>query len=102
VANRARAHRRHPVPGGFDVYVSNDDVSYGSSVGSAIGTTAFISLAFTAQTARYVKIVMNTNSNTAHWWSVSEFNVFGSTAGTQLSRSPWLATATATDGTNAP
>ena len=87
-------------PGGFDVYVSNDDVNYGSSVGSVTGTSALVSLAFTAQTARYVKIVMNTNSNSAHWWSISELNVFGASGGTLLSRSAWSATATATDGTN--
>jgi hypothetical protein len=87
-------------PGGFDVYVSNDDVNYGSSVGSAVGTTAFISLAFAAQTARYVKIMINTASNSAHWWSISELNVFGSAGNTQLARSSWSATASATDGTN--
>ncbi|HEX4348578.1 MAG TPA: discoidin domain-containing protein, partial [Vicinamibacterales bacterium] len=87
-------------PGGFDVYVSNDDVNYGSSVGSATGTTAFISLAFTAQTARYIKIMINSPSNSAHWWSLSELNVFGSAGNTQLSRTSWSATASATDGTN--
>jgi F5/8 type C domain len=84
-------------PGGFDVYVSDDDVSYGGVIASATGT-ALVSLAFTAQTARYIKLVMNTNSNNAHWWSISELNVFGSTGGTELARSSWSATAAVTGG----
>jgi hypothetical protein len=85
-------------PLGFDVYVSNDDVTYGSAVASGAATSAFVSLAFTAHTARYVKIMLNQTGT--FWWSISELDVFGSTGGTQLSRSSWSATASVTGGTN--
>ncbi|HVZ70898.1 MAG TPA: discoidin domain-containing protein [Polyangia bacterium] len=88
-------------PGGFDVYVSNDNISYGSVIASATGSSAIVSATFAPQTARYVKLVINTASNNAHWWSISELNVFGSTGGTQLVRSTWSASAAVTGGTNA-
>jgi hypothetical protein len=86
-------------PPGFDVYVSNDGSTWGSSVASTTGAAPIVTISFPDQTARYIKVQLNVAGS--HWWSLRETFVYASAATdeTQLSRSGW--TASASDNTTA-
>jgi hypothetical protein len=62
-------------PRGYQVYVSNDGVNWGSPVASGAGSSAITTINFAVQTARYIRIIQ-TGSNSG-WWSIHEFNVYG-------------------------
>jgi beta-glucosidase len=93
---------------GFEVYVSNDGVNFGSAVATGTGSSPLITVSFAPQTARYVKIVQT--GAATFWWSIAELNVYapGSTpeAGpppeVALSRTGWTATASNTGGGDVP
>jgi outer membrane protein assembly factor BamB len=78
---------------GFDVYVSSDGSTWGSAIASGTGSAPLVTINFASQTARYVKIQLNTGGT--HWWSIREAFVYGTAATdeTQLSRSGWTASA---------
>jgi hypothetical protein len=59
----------------YEVYVSNDGVSWGSSVAVGDGYTGLTSITFSQQTARYIRI-SQTGSSPDKWWSIHEFNVY--------------------------
>jgi beta-glucosidase len=59
---------------GYQVFVSNDGVNFGAAVATGTGTTALITVPFTAQTARFVRVVQ-TGAATS-WWSIVEFNAY--------------------------
>ena len=91
-------------PRGYQVFVSNDGANWGSAVATGTGATQLITIPFTAQTDRYIKVVQT--GSTGSWWSLHEFNVYGSApaptatpgascTGAVLSRSGWLPTASA-------
>jgi outer membrane protein assembly factor BamB len=61
-------------PRGYQVFVSNDGVTFGNPIASGAGSAALVTISFAAQTARYVKIVQT--GTTSYWWSVAEFNVY--------------------------
>ncbi|GFZ79456.1 hypothetical protein GCM10008018_26160 [Paenibacillus marchantiophytorum] len=68
---------------GYEVYVSTDGTNWGSPIASGTGTGPVVTANFSAQNARYIKVVQTGTSSS--WWSVREVNVFGSTAaGTSL------------------
>ena len=78
-------------PRGYQVFVSNDGASWGSAVATGSGTGQLVTVTFTAQTARYIRVVQT--GSVGNWWSLHEFNVYGSAAtnctGAVLSRSGW-------------
>ncbi|WP_379135839.1 discoidin domain-containing protein [Paenibacillus sp. sgz500958] len=79
---------------GYEVYVSADGTNFGSAVASGTGTGPVITVNFTAQNARYIKVV-HTGTN-ASWWSIREVNVYGNgAADTQAPSTPANLTATA-------
>jgi beta-glucosidase len=85
---------------GYQVFVSNDGVNFGTAVATGTGTGALITVSFASQTARYVRVVQ-TGAATS-WWSIVEFNVYGAPTETALSRTGWVASASNTGGADVP
>jgi len=77
---------------GYEVYVSNDGVNWGSAIASGTGTGPVITVDFAVQTARYIKIVQT--GSASYWWSIHELNVYADGGGTPtaLDRTGWTAT----------
>jgi len=77
---------------GYQVYVSNDGVNWGSAIASGTGTGPVITVDFAVQTARYIKIVQT--GSASYWWSIHELNVYADGGGTPtaLDRTGWTAT----------
>ena len=63
-------------PRGYQVFVSNDGINWGSSVTTGTGSSAITTITFATQTARYIRITQ-TGSAPGNYWSIHEFNVFG-------------------------
>jgi Carbohydrate binding module (family 6)/F5/8 type C domain len=63
-------------PRGYQVYVSNDGVNWGSSIATGTGSSGVTTITFATQTARYIRIIQ-TGSAPGTFWSIHEFNVFG-------------------------
>jgi len=59
---------------GYQVFVSADGTNWGTAVATGTGTAALITSTFTAQTARYVRVVQTGTSTS--WWSIVEFNLY--------------------------
>jgi hypothetical protein len=79
-------------PRGYQVFVSNDGVSFGSAIASGVGTNKLVTISFAQQTARYLRIVQTGTASS--WWSIHELNVYGTTTGSGiLPRTGWVASA---------
>jgi hypothetical protein len=63
-------------PRGYQVMVSSDGVNWTGPVASGAGSSGVTTITFAAQAARYIRIVQ-TGSAAGTYWSVDEFNVFG-------------------------
>jgi hypothetical protein len=63
-------------PHGYQVLVSNNGTTWSSPVASGGGSGGAVVIDFSAQNARYVRIVQTVTSDT-HWWSIYELNIFG-------------------------
>jgi fibronectin type 3 domain-containing protein len=63
-------------PRSYQVNLSNDGVNWGSPVATGAGSSAVTTITFTAQTARYIRITQ-TGSAGGNYWSIYEFNVYG-------------------------
>jgi hypothetical protein len=89
-------------PRGFQVYASNDTGNFGAPIATGAGASALVTVAFPAQTARYLRVVL-TAGNTK-WWSIHELNVFGygTTIPTTLPRAGWVASASSSSGSDTP
>jgi RHS repeat-associated protein len=86
-------------PRGYAVFVSMDDVNFGSAVATGTGTTAFIVVTFPTQYARYIRIDQTATNSTT--WSIQELNVEGQpTSQVAQPRAGWVPTASSTNGTN--
>jgi O-glycosyl hydrolase len=59
---------------GYQVYVSNDGMDWGSAIASGLGSGQEITVIFPTQTARYVRVVQT--GDAGNWWSIHEFNVY--------------------------
>ncbi|HXU00899.1 MAG TPA: discoidin domain-containing protein, partial [Polyangia bacterium] len=78
-------------PRSYKVQVANDNVSWATASTVVAGSgTAFMTLAFAPQTARYIRVTL-TGGDTASW-SIHEFNVYDAS----LVRTGWTATASTT------
>jgi hypothetical protein len=87
---------------GYAVYVSNDGVNFGTAVATGAGNTGVTTVTFAQQSARYIRVIQTGTATS--WWSIAEFNVYGSGGGgghTVLPRTGWVATASPTSGTPA-
>lgn len=63
-------------PRGYQVFVSNDGVNWGSSLATGVGSSGTTTITFSPQGARYIRIIQ-TGSASGTFWSIHEFNVFG-------------------------
>jgi RHS repeat-associated protein len=60
-------------PRGVQVFVSNNGTTWGSAIASATGTSAMVTVAFPAQSARYLKVVQTASGS--NYWGLAELNV---------------------------
>ncbi|MDB4980727.1 MAG: hypothetical protein JWM82_1479 [Myxococcales bacterium] len=72
----------------FDVYVSNTAYTGGATTGlgaavtSGTATASPVSASFTAKSGRYIVVVMGTvPTGVTSWWSIHEFNAYGTSGG---------------------
>jgi glucosylceramidase len=86
----------------YQVFVSNDAIDWGAPIASGTGTSGILTIMFATQTARFVGIVQT--SSGSNWWSIGEINVYGPGAvpTVALSSSGWVASASATNGSDVP
>ena len=63
-------------PRGYQVTLSNDGSTWGSSVATGAGSSAITTITFSPQTARYIRITQ-TGSASGNYWSIHELNVWG-------------------------
>ncbi len=59
----------------FNVAVSNDGSSW-AAVATCKGTSASQVVRFPAQTARFIRVVLDPGTAAHYWWSIDEFNVY--------------------------
>jgi hypothetical protein len=64
-------------PRGYQVTISSDGTNWSSPVASGSGISAVTTIAFSPQTARYIRVTQTTNDLTSLFWSIHEFNVYG-------------------------
>ena len=62
-------------PRGYLVYVSLDGTNWGSPVATGTGTVV-TRVTFATQPARFIRVTQ-TGSSGSYWWSIAEFNVYG-------------------------
>ena len=63
---------------GYQVYVSNDGVSWGNAIASGAGAGQLSRVVFPTVTARYVRVVQL--GGAGNWWSIHELNAFLATS----------------------
>ena len=66
-------------PRGYQVFVSNDGVNFGSAIASGTGAGVLVTVKFPAQNARFVKVVQTGTATS--WWSISEYTSGGGGGG---------------------
>ena len=81
-------------PRGYRVNLSNDGSTWGAPVASGAGTSQVTTISFATNSARYIRVTQT--GSTSGWWSIHEFNVYG-TRGV-LPLTPTGLAATAGDG----
>ncbi|WP_405578662.1 glycoside hydrolase family 3 C-terminal domain-containing protein [Streptomyces sp. NBC_01190] len=59
---------------GYSVALSSDGVNWSAPVATGTGTTALVSVSFTTQSARYIRVTQTGSSSS--WWSIAEFNAY--------------------------
>jgi hypothetical protein len=86
----------------YQVFVSNDAVSWGEPVASGTGSAGVLTVIFPTQTARFIGVVQTGSGS--NWWSIGEINVYGpgATPTALLSTTGWIASASATGGSDVP
>jgi hypothetical protein len=66
----------------FSVYVTNDPANLGTAVATATASATPVVVPFTAKSGRYIRVVLGTiPAGTTAWWSIQDFNAFGSGGG---------------------
>jgi hypothetical protein len=67
----------------FSVYVTNDTANLGTAVATGTAAATPVTVPFTAKSGRYIRVVLGTiPAGTTAWWSIQEFNAFGTSGGT--------------------
>jgi hypothetical protein len=65
------------------VTVSNDGVNWSSSIANGVGASSSTTITFAPQPARYIRITQNGSAG-GTFWSIDEFNVFGTPQSTTV------------------
>lgn len=63
-------------PRGYQVTVSTDGIDWSAPVATGTGTSGVTTISFAPQVARYIRVTQ-TGSVNGTYWSIDEFNVFG-------------------------
>ena len=79
-------------PRGYQLYVSNDGLNWGSMITNGTGVSSSMTITFPTQAARYIRIIQ-TGTASGTFWSIHEFFVLGTSP-----FAPTALTATANDG----
>ncbi|MBW9111955.1 discoidin domain-containing protein [Microbacterium trichothecenolyticum] len=66
-------------PAGYEVRVSTNGSTWSSPVATGAGTPSITNIAFSPQTARYVRVSLTASAS--RWWSVGELSVWNSASG---------------------
>jgi hypothetical protein len=82
-------------PRGYQVFLSKDGSNWGTPVVAGSGAVV-TTISFPAQAARYIRVTQ-TASASANWWSIAEFNAYGSFG---MTSAPPIALAVATPSNN--
>jgi hypothetical protein len=82
-------------PRGYRVNLSNDGSTWGLPMASGAGTSQVTMITFATNSARYIRVTQT--GSTSGWWSIHEFNVYGTRGVAPLT--PTGLAATAGDGT---
>ena len=82
-------------PNAYQVFVSNDGTNWGSAIATGSGS-AMTTISFATQNARYIRVTQTGSSGS--WWSIHEFNVYGSSGPTATAGPSATFTRTATAG----
>jgi hypothetical protein len=61
-------------PRSYQIFVSNDGSNWGSAIASGSGNGQLVTIAFSTQSARYIRIVQA--GSAGNWWSIHELNVY--------------------------
>jgi hypothetical protein len=75
---------------GYQLYVSNDGLNWGSPLAVGSGSSQGVSVTFANQTARYIRVIQTGSSS--RWWSLHELNVLATAATPLQSPGPILLT----------
>ncbi|MYS23942.1 Fibronectin type III-like domain-containing protein, partial [Streptomyces sp. DvalAA-14] len=59
---------------GYSVALSSDGVNWSAPVATGTGTAPLVTVPFTAQSARYIRVTQTGSSSS--WWSIAEFNAY--------------------------
>ncbi|HWD90865.1 MAG TPA: carbohydrate-binding protein [Verrucomicrobiae bacterium] len=70
-------------PRAYQVTVSDDGVNWSSPVASGAGSSSTTTITFATQAARYIRVTQ-TGSAAGTFWSIDEFNVFGTAPSTTV------------------
>ena len=62
-------------PRGYRVNVSNDGSNWGSAVATGTGSSQVTTILFATNSARFIRVTQT--GSTSGWWSIHEFNVYG-------------------------
>ena len=70
-------------PRGYQVTVSYDGINWSGPIASGVGVSSSTTISFATQAARYIRITQ-TGSVGGTFWSIDEFNVFGTVPSTTV------------------
>ncbi|HEX4265136.1 MAG TPA: carbohydrate-binding protein [Verrucomicrobiae bacterium] len=70
-------------PRGYQVTISYDGINWSSPIASGVGSSSSTTITFATQAARYLRITQ-TGSAVGTFWSIDEFNVFGTVPSTTV------------------
>jgi hypothetical protein len=65
----------------YSVYVTNDPANLGTAVAAGTATATPVVVSFAAKSGRYIRVVLGTMATQTAWWSIQEFNAFGTSGG---------------------
>ena len=93
---------------GYQLFLSSDGSSWGSAVAAGNGSAALVDVTFTAEAARYFKVVQT--GSAGNWWSIAELNAYAAsdtnsptpTPTAAVSRTGWVVAASVSNGGEPP
>jgi Malectin domain/Abnormal spindle-like microcephaly-assoc'd, ASPM-SPD-2-Hydin/F5/8 type C domain len=66
---------------GYQVFVTNDTANLGAAVATGTAVASPVTVSFAAKSGRYVRVVLFQVGTQTAWWSIQDFNVYGTGGG---------------------